>query len=61
MAPGTDRFLLNGYLECGVNLVEMSFKKLQEVVKDGEAWRDAVYRVSESDTTEQQNKSGQQT
>ena len=43
------------------DLVEMSFKKLQEVVKDGEAWRDAVYRVSESDTTEQQNKSGQQT
>ena len=43
------------------DLVEMSFKKLQEVVKDGEAWHDAVYRVSESDTTEQQSKSGQQT
>ena len=43
------------------DLVEMSFKKLQEVVKDGEAWHNAIYRVSESDTTEQQNHSGERT
>ena len=43
------------------DLMEKSFNKLQEIVKDGEAWHDAVYRVSELDTTEQQNNSGQQT
>ena len=44
------------------DLMEMSFKKLQEIVKDRKAWHDAVYGVSESDTTDQQNnKNGQQT
>ena len=44
------------------DLMEMSFKKLQEIVKDRKAWHDAIYGVSESDTTDQQNnKNGQQT
>ena len=44
------------------DLMEMSFKKLQEIVKDGKAWHDAIYGVSESDTTDHHNnKNGQQT
>ena len=31
--------------------MEMNFRKLQEMVKDREAWRAAVHGVSESDTT----------
>ena len=48
---------LNGFIDS----MDMSLRKLQEVVKDGEAWHDAIYRVSESDTTEQQNHSGERT
>ena len=32
------------------NSMEMSLSKLQEMVKDGEAWRAAVYGVSKSRT-----------
>ena len=41
------------WLDDIIYSVDMSLRKLQEIVKDGEAWRVAVHGVTESDSTEQ--------
>ena len=39
------------WLDCIINSIDMNLRKLQDIVKDREAWYAAFHWIAESDTT----------